>query len=89
MTTIKDDTCAEALETWQQGIWQSSTRQNTIKMQQDQFVSDQMTIASLRAIITELTKTLQAADANARISITSSELLELIHHNEDRSDTPF
>lgn len=89
MTTIKDDTCAEALETWQQMGVQSSTRQNTIKMQQDQFVSDQMTIASLRAIITELTKTLQAADANARISITSSELLELIHHNEDSSDTPF
>lgn len=55
----------------------------------EQYELDQMTIANLRAVIIELTETLQAADANARISITSSELLELIHGSDDSSGTPF
>lgn len=50
---------------------------------------DQMTIALLRSIISELSEQLHAADSNARVSLTSSELLELIHGNDDTSDTPF
>lgn len=50
---------------------------------------DKETIAKLRSVITELSETLQAADGNARISITSGELLELLYSNEDNIDTAF
>lgn len=50
---------------------------------------DQKAIANLRAIITELSETLHAADANARISITASDMLELMQNNTDTADTPF
>ena len=54
-----------------------------------QYGRDKETIAKLRSVITELSETLQAADGNARISITSSELLEMLYSNEDNIDTAF
>lgn len=55
----------------------------------EQYEIAQMTIESLRCTIIEMAETLYAADGNARISVTSGELLELLHRNSDSSDTPF
>lgn len=50
---------------------------------------EQMTISRLRSIITELSEVLYEVDADARISITSSDVLELMQSNCDTPDTPF
>ena len=55
----------------------------------EQYELAKMSTSNLRAVIVELAETLHAADGNARISITSSELLELLHSNEDHLDTAF
>jgi len=55
----------------------------------EQYELAKMSITNLRAVIIELAATLHAADGNARISITSSELLELLHSNEDHLDIAF
>ncbi|MFZ2843355.1 hypothetical protein [Psychrobacter sp.] len=56
---------------------------------EQQYAVDQKTIANLRAVITELSSVLYEVDADARISITSIELLDLIQSNRDIADTPF
>lgn len=56
---------------------------------EQQYVVDKKTIANLRAVITELSEVLYEVDTEARISFTSSELLELMQSNEDAVDTPF
>lgn len=55
----------------------------------EQYELAKMSISNLRAVIIELAATLHAADGNARISVTSSELLELLHGNEDDLNTAF
>lgn len=49
----------------------------------------QATIAALRSTIMELTETLQAADSDARVSLTSRELLQLMTANSDSNDLSF
>ncbi len=49
----------------------------------------QATIADLRSTIMELTETLQAADGDARVSLTSRELLQLMTANSDSNDLSF
>lgn len=55
----------------------------------EQQTIDRNTIQSLRGIITEMAETLYAADPNARISMTSSDLLDLVHSQKDMSDNAF
>lgn len=55
----------------------------------EQHALDQTTIANLRSVITELSEVLYEVDADARISITSSDVLELMQSNCDTADTPF
>lgn len=56
---------------------------------EQQYAIDQETIVKLRAVITELSEVLHEVDSEARISLTSSELLELMQSNSDTADTPF
>lgn len=56
---------------------------------EQQYAVDQKTITNLRAVITELSSVLYEVDADARISITGIELLDLIQSNHDITDTPF
>lgn len=55
----------------------------------EQQTIDRDTIQSLRAIIIDMSETLHAADPNARISMTSADLLDLIHSQRDTTDNPF
>ena len=55
----------------------------------EQQTIDRNTIQSLRGIITEMAETLHVADPNARISMTSSDLLDLVHSQKDMSDNAF
>lgn len=59
-----------------------------MKLEQ-QYAMDKKTIANLRAVITELSEVLYEVDADVRISITSSGLLELLQSNTDTTDNPF
>ncbi|MDN5665723.1 MAG: hypothetical protein L0G41_05770 [Psychrobacter sp.] len=52
-------------------------------------IVQQDTIQSLRTIIIEMAETLHVADPNARISVTSSDLLDLINSQNDTSDIAF
>ncbi|MGP4865253.1 hypothetical protein ACTXGK_13785 [Psychrobacter sp. T6-5] len=52
-------------------------------------IEQQDTIQSLRAIIIDMAETLHVADPNARISMTSSDLLDLVHSQKDMSDNAF
>lgn len=56
---------------------------------QEQTAIDRDTIKSLRAIISEMAETLYEADPNARISMTSADLLELMQGRDDATDNPF
>lgn len=53
------------------------------------YIEQQDTIQSLRSIIIEMAETLHVADPNARISVTSSDLLDLVHSQKDMSDNAF
>lgn len=55
----------------------------------EQQTIDRDTIQSLRAIIIDMAETLHVADPNARISMTSSDLLDLINSQNDMSDNAF
>lgn len=52
-------------------------------------IVQQDTIQSLRSVIIEMAETLHVADPNARISVTSSDLLDLINSQNDTSDNAF
>lgn len=52
-------------------------------------IVQQDTIQSLRSVIIEMAETLHVADPNARISVTSSDLLDLINSQNDMSDNAF
>lgn len=52
-------------------------------------LTDRDTIQSLRAVIIEMAETLHIADPNARISMTSSDILDLMHSQNDISDNAF
>ena len=52
-------------------------------------IVQQDTIQSLRSVIIEMAETLHVADPNARISVTSSDLLDLINSQNDTSDIAF
>lgn len=56
---------------------------------QEQREIDRATIQSLRAIIVDMSETLHEADPNARISMTSADLLELIQGRDDTTNNPF
>ena len=53
------------------------------------YIEQQDTIQSLRSIIIDMAETLHVADPNARISMTSSDLLDLVHSQKDMSDNAF
>lgn len=53
------------------------------------WMEQQDTIQSLRSVIVDMAETLHVADPNARISMTSSDLLDLINSQNDRSDNAF
>lgn len=55
----------------------------------EQQTIDRDTIQSLRAIIIEMSQTLHVADPSARISMTSHDLLDLVHSQNDMSDNAF
>lgn len=55
----------------------------------EQQTIDRDTIQSLRTIIIDMAETLHVADPNARISMTSSDLLDLVHSQKDMSDNAF
>ncbi len=55
----------------------------------EQHTIDRDTIQSLRAIIIDMSETLHEADPSARISMTSADLLDLVHSQQDMTDTPF
>lgn len=56
---------------------------------EEQYTVDQEIIANLRAVITELSEVLYEADADARISLSSHELLDIMQSKHDVTDTPF
>lgn len=56
---------------------------------EESHIEQQDTIQSLRAIIIDMAETLHVADPNARISMTSSDLLDLVHSQKDMSDNAF
>jgi len=56
---------------------------------QEQREIDRATIQSLRAIIVDMSETLHEADPDARISMTSADLLELIQGRDDTTNNPF
>lgn len=53
------------------------------------WMEQQDTIQSLRSVIIDIAETLHVADPNARISMTSSDLLDLINSQNDMSDNAF
>lgn len=53
------------------------------------WMEQQDTIQSLRSVIVDMAETLHVADPNARISMTSSDLLDLINSQNDMSDNAF
>lgn len=53
------------------------------------WMEQQDTIQSLRSVIIDMAETLHVADPNARISMTSSDLLDLINNQNDMSDNAF
>lgn len=67
---------------------EQSRKANTLKLYEQQTV-DRDTIQSLRSIIIDMAETLHVADPNARISMTSSDLLDLVHSQKDMSDNAF
>ncbi|WP_286797798.1 hypothetical protein [Psychrobacter sp. UBA6291] len=56
---------------------------------EESHIEQQDTIQSLRTIIIDMAETLHVADPNARISMTSSDLLDLVHSQKDMSDNAF
>lgn len=56
---------------------------------EESHIEQQDTIQSLRGIIIDMAETLHVADPNARISMTSSDLLDLVHSQKDMSDNAF
>lgn len=55
----------------------------------EQQTIDRDTIQSLRAVIIDMAETLHVADPDARINMTSSDLLDLINSQNDMSDNAF
>ena len=53
------------------------------------WMEQQDTIQSLRSVIVDMAETLHVADPKARISMTSSDLLDLINSQNDMSDNAF
>lgn len=56
---------------------------------EESHIEQQDTIQSLRAIIIDMAETLHVADPDARINMTSSDLLDLINSQNDMSDNAF
>lgn len=65
-----------------------SYQSKAVELREQQIV-DRDTIQSLRGIIIDMAETLHVADPNARISMTSSDLLDLINSQNDMSDNAF
>lgn len=63
-------------------------KNKALKLYEQQTI-DRDTIQSLRAVIIDMAETLHVADPIARISMTSSDLLDLIHSKNDMSDNAF
>lgn len=73
------------------GKWETDAKAwktKALKLHEQQTI-DRDTIQSLRSIIIEMAETLHVADPNARISVTSSDLLDLVHSQKDMSDNAF
>lgn len=67
---------------------EQSCQSKAVELREQQIV-DRDTIQSLRGIIIDMAETLHVADPNARISMTSSDLLDLINSQNDMSDNAF
>lgn len=67
---------------------EQSYQSTTVELREQQIV-DRDTIRSLRGIIIDMAETLHVADPDARISMTSSDLLDLINSQNDMSDNAF
>ncbi|MGO2506313.1 MAG: hypothetical protein ACTH7L_09390 [Psychrobacter alimentarius] len=67
---------------------EQSCQSTTVELREQQIV-DRDTIRSLRSIIIDMAETLHVADPDARISMTSSDLLDLINSQNDISDNAF
>lgn len=65
-----------------------SCKSKAVELREQQIV-DRDTIQSLRGIIIDMAETLHVADPDARISMTSSDLLDLINSQNDISDNAF
>ena len=63
-------------------------KNKALKLYEQQTI-DRDTIQSLRAVIIDMAETLHVADPIARIGMTSSDLLDLIHSQNDMSDNAF
>lgn len=63
-------------------------KNKALKLYEQQTI-DRDTIQSLRAVIIDMAETLHVADPIARIGMTSSDLLDLIHSKNDMSDNAF
>jgi len=73
------------------GKWETDAKAwktKALKLYEQQTI-DRDTIQSLRGIIIDMAETLHVADPNARISMTSSDLLDLVHSQKDMSDNAF
>lgn len=73
------------------GKWETDAKAwktKALKLHEQQTI-DRDTIQSLRGIIIDMAETLHVADPNARISMTSSDLLDLVHSQKDMSDNAF
>lgn len=73
------------------GKWETDAKawkNKAFKLYEQQTI-DRDTIQSLRAVIIDMAETLHVADPIARIGMTSSDLLDLIHSQNDMSDNAF
>lgn len=77
-----------ALPTQPETDSEQSWKTKALKLYEQQTI-DRDTIQSLRSVIIDMAETLHVADPNARIGMTSSDLLDLIHSQNDMSDNAF
>lgn len=86
--TLHSPTADDQLDSPIQLDSKQSCQSKAVELREQQIV-DRDTIQSLRGIIIDMAETLHVADPNARISMTSSDLLDLINSQNDISDNAF
>ncbi|MGP5210278.1 hypothetical protein ACTXJ5_05740 [Psychrobacter alimentarius] len=86
--TLRSTDKADSPDSATQSESEQSCQSTAVEFREQQIV-DRDTIQSLRGIIIDMAETLHVADPNARISMTSSDLLDLINSQNDMSDNAF